>query len=276
MTTRTPNVSQPDSFPPLLAEQLALGELPPQQATSVRARLGSRAEVVVSELHRSDAEIRRDVPVKSIADEVARRRAKQTSKRTRRALWVAVPALACVALLVLRGGEPVPTPETRLSTPHTAPQPPGANGVRLKGFSPHLRLYRRTPGEPEMLTDGSTARAGDVIQISYLAAGRPAGVLLSIDGRGQVTAHLPVPGSTTQAVVLREGSEVFLEDAFELDDAPHFERFMLITAAEPFEVAPILAAVQELAQDATLARSARVKLGEGFEQYSLTLIKRDP
>src|SRR5690606_19161898 len=98
----------------------------------------------------------------------------------------------------------------------------GPEGVRLKGQEPHLALHRRAAGAVvERLGEGATARAGDVLQVSYVAAGRRRGAVLSIDGRGVVTLHFPErAGAATELV--QEGA-VPLAHAYELDDAPAFE-----------------------------------------------------
>jgi hypothetical protein len=55
-------------------------------------------------------------------------------------------------------------------------------------------------------------------------------VVLSIDGRGAVTWHLP-PEYPGPAARLGSGVETTLPWSFELDDAPGFERFVMIVAS---------------------------------------------
>jgi len=64
-------------------------------------------------------------------------------------------------------------------------------GDRVKGLEPTLLLFRKTPEGSEPLKDGAAARAGDLIRIGYRAAGQRWGVIVSVDGRGVVTRHLP-------------------------------------------------------------------------------------
>jgi len=263
-------------LPPLLLEQLALDELEPDQVRSVRERLGSDAEATLAELRGSDAEIADALPVAALAREVERRRERGAPARVRRGLWIAVPALACLALLILRPGDPESTTAAGgASSPGETLIAPADDGVRLKGFAPQIRLYRRTGGEPEQLADGSSAGAGDVVQIRVLAAGHRAGLILSLDGRGEVTVHLPLDPSASEARPFGDDGETLLEDAFELDDAPGFERFVLVTADDPFAVAPIVAAAQALARDGKRSRSAPLELPEGFDQASVLLVKEE-
>ncbi|HVV49481.1 MAG TPA: ActD-like protein, partial [Polyangia bacterium] len=67
--------------------------------------------------------------------------------------------------------------------------------------------------------------------------------------------------------------EVRLPSAYQLDDAPAFERFFLVRAEAPFEVAPVVAAARALAARTDEARRAPLPLPAGFDQVSLTLEK---
>jgi hypothetical protein len=69
------------------------------------------------------------------------------------------------------------------------------------------------------------------------------------------------------------GGEVRLPSAYELDDAPGFERFFLIASDRPFEVAPVLEAARALAAQPVAARRASLPLAPGLRQTSLALDK---
>ena len=88
----------------------------------------------------------------------------------------------------------------------------------------------------------ATPRARDVIRLGYQAAGRAFGVIVSMDGRGTVTQHLPATG--TAAVALRPGGQVLLDAAYELDNAPRWERFCLVTSERPFDLGVVLDAAR--------------------------------
>ena len=64
-----------------------------------------------------------------------------------------------------------------------------------------------------------------------------------------------------------------LPSAYELDNAPAFERFFLVRADEPFDVAPIVAAARTLSAQAPVARRAPLPLPARFNQISLALEK---
>jgi hypothetical protein len=108
-----------------------------------------------------------------------------------------------------------------------------AEQLTAKGLAPHLSIYRRTPASPERLSPQARVRAGDTLQLAYVAAGQRFGVIASVDARGAVTLHLPEqPGP---AVRLDDRAETALPHAFELDATPGFERFVLVTSEAPFD-----------------------------------------
>jgi len=144
--------------------------------------------------------------------------------------------------------------------------------TRIKGLRPHLGVFRRTSGGVEALSDGSLAREGDLVQLTYQAAGRPFGVILSIDGRGGVTVHHPRDGR--QAARLVPSQAVRLPSAYRLDDAPGWERFVLVTAEEPFDLAPVVAAAEQLARNGASATEP-LRLPASLEQSSFSLSKDD-
>jgi hypothetical protein len=97
-------------------------------------------------------------------------------------------------------------------------------------------------------------------------------VLLSIDGAGRVSQHLPEEGART-AAPLRAAREIHLPSAYELDDAPGFERFVLVTAAAPFAVAPVVEAARALAGRGEPARAVPLAIAPTFHQTSVLLRK---
>lgn len=146
--------------------------------------------------------------------------------------------------------------------------------VRIKGLRPHLRLHRRGPaGIIEELRDGDVARAGDLVQMSYVAAGNRNGVVVSLDGRGQVTLHHPARPDGPATLEAR--GEHALDHAYELDDAQAYERFVLVTSGdEPLSPAAVLAAARDLALQGPAARHSPLPLPPRWRQSSILLHKR--
>ena len=156
-----------------------------------------------------------------------------------------------------------------------APSPPSAatsvtDGDRIKGPAAALSLYRRTAGGSETLADGAIARPGDLVCVGYRSAGPGFGVILSIDDRGIVTMHLPAAGD--RAAPLNRGATVLLDAAYELDDAPGWERFYFITGETAFIIAPVADAARRAAGDHRSAPAA-LALPHGLEQSTFSLQK---
>ncbi len=251
----------------LLLEQYILGELSSGQERMVRDEL-ERDETLrerLAAITQSNREIMADYPAERIVPAIKERllQAGGRAARPRRAQTMAwaLPAAAMVILvlsLVVVRERIVP------------------NETRLKGLTTHLNLFRKTPaGGAEELRPGASARRADVLQISYTAGEAKYGVILSVDGRGAVTWHVPAGyrGGSRAAPPLDLQGQVVLPSAYELDDAPRFERFFLVYAASPFEVGDVDRAARALAARPGAAEREGLGLPGGLGQYSL-LVKK--
>jgi hypothetical protein len=263
--------------PDYILEQYALGELPTREMEELDRRLKTDLELAerLEALHESNEEILHDHPPESFAAAVARRlepaRAAESRGLLRRSSlsrWgLLAPALAAAAVLVIIWIGP------------QEPPIPGGNGtvpsgtVRVKGLQPQMRIYRQLAGGVEQLAADAEVGNHDVLQISYIAAGRPYGTIVSIDGRGAVTLHFP--DSIGAATDLDPEGEIPLPHAYEIDDAPDFERFFLVMADTPIAVSEILRAAEKLARSGERAREQMLDLPEGFEQSSVIVRKRE-
>ena len=261
-----------DDVPDILLERYRLGELPPGETARLEDRIRRDAALRrrLDALGRSDEEIRRRYPPENLAARIQERLDAQSHARAVRrrstAYWavpLAVAALVTLAVVVVpRSAE---DPAARAPGETT-----GTGADRIKGLSPALALYRRTAQGSETLADGAVARAGDLLRVGYRAAGKQYGVILSIDGRGGVTVHLP-PQADRAAPLQRDGT-VLLDQAYELDDAPEWERFYFITGDAPFAVAPILDAARGAAASHHSPPSA-IPLPHDLEQSTFSVQK---
>ncbi len=285
--------------PEIVLERARLGELSPpeQEALTRRAEAEPALRERLAALDRSDEELRRRLGAAALATRVRERLAAGAGDRETGAWWRAWPlpaglAVAATAVLVLslrtieappRGDEPpaVSAPGSVPKTPAAvvsdapaprrpvAPTPASEPGVRTKGLGPTLSLFRKTPSGSETLADGDLAREGDVIRIGYRPLGRHYGVIVSLDGRGGVTRHLPERGGS--AAVLQGSEVVLLAHAYQLDDAPDWERFFFVTADAPFPVATVEDAARRVA--GTAGAAAGLPLPQTLEQSAFLLTK---
>lgn len=262
--------------PDWLLERIALGELPPAELAAAKARLErepdglerlARLEAdteATLERHapaRVVAEVERRRRLQAVRDDVATERRSGPMRRVWPALSLGVPLAASLAVLfVVSHREPREEPSALSLLPES---------TRIKG-DPRLTLQRQGAAGPERLKDASPARRGDVLQLAYHAGGHRYGAVLSLDGRGAVTLHLPE--SATGSTEL-QGGPVSLPHAYELDDAPAFERFVLVTSDAPVDVESVLESARTLARDPSQARHAPLALPPSLNQTSVTVEK---
>jgi hypothetical protein len=256
--------------PDLHVEKALLGEQP------AGASLLAGAEPRLEALRTDNAAVLDRYPARRVAAEIDRRlREERQPRRMWQLAWA--PAALALVLVVVWGLRPhAPIGGSSGGDPIGA----GPDEITLKGgVQPELRIYLKHGARPERLRDGSAVRGGDVVQLTYLAAGRRAGVIVSIDGRGSATLHHPPPGAAgatggDASALQSTGAEVPLPRAYQLDDAPRFERFFFVTAADPakLDVQAIVGAARTLAQGPAAERDP-LPLSPSLQQSSVRLRK---
>jgi len=238
-------------IPDWLLERYLLDELDEERRAELQRRLAEDAEAR-ARLDRLRAEteafLQRHPPAKVAPRILARLRAAERTRAPvpRRLVVAAAASIALAFLLVVRGGE--------------------GEGIRAKGQAPALVVHRSLGERVERLEDGAMSGEGDLVQLGYVVSGRRFGAIVSVDGAGRVSRHLPLEGD--RAVPLESGRTVMLPHAYELDDAPGFERFFLVVADGPFSLEPILEAARDLP-----AQTTRLRLPRDFDQATFLLRK---
>lgn len=256
---------QPDGVRDWLLERYRLDELPAAERHQVDEALSRDADVRerLDDLELSSAALLRQHPPSAL---VAAVRARARGGRARAALPGWTPLAAAAAVVASLVGFAMLRP--------WGPGGPDEDVTRVKGIAPYLLLYRKASVDVERLPPAAVARPHDVVQLAYQAGARRYGVILSVDGRGVVTRHLPVHG--TASAPLTSGRPVALAQSYELDDAPGFERFLLVAADEPFSVAAVEDALRR--QHASLGAAAnerRLDLPGSMDQFSL-VVRKEP
>jgi len=183
-------------------------------------------------------------------------------------LALAVPATAALVFLV------VAHPEDRVASLTTvSPDAPlVVSDSRVKGDA-HLVLRRKVGEQAEVLDGEARAQRGDLLQVAYVAGGRRYGAIVSWDGRGSVTLHFPTEPYVD--TLLSQEGEVLLPTAYELDDAPRFERFVLITADAPIDLDLVMRRAHALAQNSAQAATGVLALPDHYAQRSFLLSKAE-
>jgi hypothetical protein len=255
-------------------ERYLLGELPSEETKEVEraAAADPRLRSAIDALEASNRDILARYPAASfkagLLDRLREGEAPRPTWRRRTAFAAACAALVLAAILV--------APRVRQLVSGLSPSTAGFQDL-AKGEGPvdpaitQLLVYRKSGERAELLSDGAEARAGALLQLAYVAASGPYGTILSIDGRGGVTRHFPADeGGPT---LLSLNKRVLQPSALELDDAPGFERFFLVTSAEPVDVAAVMSKAVELAKDPAAARRADLDLPAGLKQTSVLVLK---
>lgn len=240
-----------------MLERYRLNELAPAERAEVDRALAAdpqvRARLDALEADSQETLIR--FTPRAVATEVQRR---SSAPRPERRAFFPVPALALAAVVLLGVVTVVLT------------RRPPVDDILVKGAGPTLRVFRQTAAEPQRLFDGAKVRAHERVQVSFDLAGQRSLVVVSIDGAGGATLHFPTDGSSVAPAGFKA-----LPESFELDEAPGYERFFLVTANQPLDAAEILQKAQALARQPD-ARTAPLPLPESLTQRSLMLLKESP
>jgi hypothetical protein len=238
-----------------------LGDLPPDRAAVLRQRLEQDPALAarLEGLDQREAELMDRLPPRVLA---ATATAPARARRRRKLWWLAAEVVAVALVLVL-----VLPPIIRTDQiDETA-----SSGLREKGVEPYLRVFRHVSEGLEELDPSDPTAPGAQLQLSYAAVGRDHGAVLSVDGRGAITVHLPLHGA--ESAVLQPEGTTDLPASYRLDDAPHFERFFFVTAQQPFELALVLDAAQRLTEKPDRARTAPLDLPRAIGQSDFLLLK---
>jgi len=247
----------------LEVERWRLGELDAERAERVRAALEVLGDPRAASTEAEDAALFERISPERFAREVSRRARVDESRESdtarqdgSRLQWMFVPvAVAAVLLLGFLIWSQVGAPWS--ASPHEGS---GVNGaprvavrddmdagpIRIKGQRPSLIVRVKQGDELLRLQRGDEVAAGDVLQLSYVAAGAAHGVIVSIDGNGLVTLHLPA--EPTRDTRLTQRKETPIGHSYELDDAPRFERFVFVTSNARVDPDAVLVAARALAR----------------------------
>ncbi|MDR2897499.1 MAG: hypothetical protein LBU99_01700 [Spirochaetaceae bacterium] len=218
--------------PQLFSEKIFMGEMSWDDLSESRRKSLSAGdtESLMQELSRSNDEILAAYSPESVAHLVTQRvNRKGRDRKTisaQKVLSRTVPyVLACAACAVFvftfayTGRNQGALPQDRIK------------GIGTLEAQPRIFVYKKIDNEAVRLFDNAQVRENDILQVSYIAAGSDYGAIISVDGNGVVTQHFPYHGNSC-AELVKDG-EVALDFAYQLDDAPDFERFFFITGSKP-------------------------------------------
>lgn len=255
-------------IPDIVIERVHLGEGTSEQRARVMADPDAKARL--AELDAADAAFLKHHPTREMVGDIQRKlhlARTQDAARTRRERWtlaglVLVPLAAVTVAMVLV--DP-PSRPAELADPLV-----DVGSERAKGDA-QLLVYRSVNGKVRTINEGVVLRERDLLRLGYQPGAATHGALLSIDGRGEVTLHAPDDGNTA----LETGRRYLVPHGYQLDDAPDFERFFLVTADTRFDVTSVVDAAEELARSAN-AKDEPLPLPDGLSQNDFLILKDVP
>jgi len=235
-----------------LLERYRIGEVTPEEKLRVENALANDAALAaeLAELDRGDRDFWQRYPPETIFPANIHR----TTRRLNARRLKRVPPLVwglCAAAAVLV----VAIPLFMLRDPTHAGIIDRIKGASAAGSIIELNVYLwgNSAGDDVKLQDQTAVQTGNTVQLAYRIQGdhqgensaEKYGVIFSIDGRSSVTLHYPY--SPEQSTRLVSGKAVPLDEAYTLDDAPHYEIFFFVVADKPIDVKSILNTAQWLA-----------------------------
>ena len=196
----------------------------------------------LNELKKSDEEILNTYSVQAMRAAVSEKLSKKNNILKFPAYKIVSYAAAAVllaAIIIPVGLRNVKT--SSISTPTARVK---GNAAAPAATEPQIKLYRQKGREIQALHDGDFARSGDVIQITYNAGEGDYGVIFSVDGNGNITRHFP-EDSWQAAQLEQRPDETPLDFSYELDNAPDFECFIMVTSKKQFSLDDIESKIQK-------------------------------
>jgi hypothetical protein len=254
-------------------ERYVLGELPDEEEEEIQLLSSSKPEIqsTLEEIKSSNRDILALYPPQTVKARLVTLLDEKPHKPfpLKRVLTLST---AIVTFLILILVLPLLKQKPRIIYPDAEQDVTLFKGIPAVDLSrTQLLVYRKIQDQVEILSDGEHARAGDLLQLAYVTTEESYGMILSIDGRGAVTLHLPE--SKGESTKLEWGKQFLLPNAIELDDAPKFERFFFLTSDSPINVDGVLKEAQDLAKNPEQVQQKNLDLPRSFKQYSVLILK---
>ena len=200
-------------------------------------------EAAINELKKSDEEILNTYSVESmkaavagklVANKISGSRAAAEGKILKFPAYKIV-SYAAAAVLLAAILIPAGLRTSKIGAGRTPTERVKGNAPAAANTEPQIKLYRQKGREIQALNDGDFARSGDVIQITYNAGADEYGVIFSVDGNGNITRHFP-ENSWQAGQLTQSNDETPLDFSYELDNAPDFECFIMVTSKKQFSL----------------------------------------
>lgn len=254
-------------------ERYALGELPPSELEIIKTQIANdpEAQTRLQQIDSSNREFLQQNDPHAAAKRLtalskARSRDESTSSGW---IWKPVTAFAALAIAAFLGTNMITTQGPVEQGMEVAMVSPPDDGVRTKGLQNRIELWQKTGDSIAMILDGAKVNAGDLLQIRTQVDKKCFAAVISLDGRGNWTKHLPENGP--QASAMEPGTSGFLPFSYQLDDAPRYEVFWLVTSDSAFSVDSLVKSLDALS-GSPIAPPV-LPLDTRFHQVRLAVVK---
>jgi hypothetical protein len=254
-------------------ERYSLGELPAEEAEEIGQMAAANPEIqaALENIESSNREILALYPPPMVKATLSIQLTEKQKKSfpLKRVLAISSAAVVLLTIILVL---PLTKKKPGIIDPDSIQDVTLIKGIPKVDLSiTQLLVYRKMQDQVEMLADGDHARAGDLLQLAYVATEEPYGMIFSIDGRGLVTLHFPE--DSRESTKLELNTQLSLPNAIELDDAPGFERFIFLTSRTPIDVEAILKKLKGLTEYPEQAKHIDLDLPGNLKQYSFLILK---
>ena len=225
------------AIPTRILEEINNSEVDAERFYSIYGK--ENIEAALNDLKKSDEEILNTYSVQAMKAAVAGKLGKDQSSANilkfpaTRFITYAAAAVLLAAIVI-----PAGLKNSKIATSNAPTERIKGNAAAPASSDPQIKLYRQKGREIQALNDGDFARSGDVIQITYNAGSDEYGVIFSVDGNGNITRHFP-ENSWQAAHLEQRNEEIPLDFSYELDNAPDFECFIMVTSKKQFTLEDI-------------------------------------
>ena len=220
------------AIPTRILEEIKNSEVDAERFYSIYGK--ENIEAALNDLKKSDEEILNTYSVQAMKAAVAGKLGKDQSSANilkfpaTRFITYAAAAVLLAAIVI-----PAGLKNSKIAASNAPTERIKGNAAAPASTDPQIKLYRQKGREIQALNDGDFARSGDVIQITYNAGSDEYGVIFSVDGNGNITRHFP-ENSWQAAHLEQRNEEIPLDFSYELDNAPDFECFIMVTSKKQF------------------------------------------
>ena len=249
-------------IPDIVLEQFVLGELPIEKMKDIKSLLQSddsiRKRIELIEKSNNDFRTKYPFAKTCIPAAVSADRKKKGSSHYKKILIFPSAALvvaACTLIFV----KVTPLFDTF------------DNSVIIKGKTENLFLYRKNGNQADILKNGDAAKKDDIVQIAYQIPKERNCIIFSIDGNSGVTLHYS--SSEKSMPDSSKTGKIFVPESYQLDDAPYYERFFMITSDSEIRREEILSRAKKFALDRDKAVSDSFPVEKSFSQQSVLIVK---